>query len=243
MDLMAEMDPDKWAKPKPSDFWKVLEQLGYNFDYLDSFTVADSHSAAAPSLIHALEYDTPDYIINFDAHHDLGYCEWERINQMLKDEVCTCDMWLCAVLDWVKEDNVGARVVYPNWLREETSIERQWKHLEDRLPQEFLDRVELGFFENEDGSVSDVVCKPGETIEVQSLFICRSGAWTPPWLDKQFVDFVEGAEQISDVEAQEFKADQITEFEAMKPRGFSVEAAEKLADQWREMMKPKKPRS
>lgn len=235
MDLMAEMEPDKWARPKPSDFWSVLKGLGYDFDYLDTFVVAESHSAAAPLFYENVTWTggTPDYIINFDAHHDLGYCEWKRLNEMIEEGTCTCDMWLCALLEWLP--GVKVRVVYPDWLREETSIKRQRKHIEERLPQYMLDKVELGFFENKDGSVGDVVRKPGETIEVTTLMICRSGAWTPPWLDEQFVDFVRGAEHEFVVEAQEFQEDD----PVLSPRNFSFKEAEKLGKQWRDMMKPR----
>ena len=29
-------------------------------------------------------------------------------------------------------------------------------------------------------------------IEVAAIHICRSGAWTPPWLDAKFYNFVQG---------------------------------------------------
>lgn len=235
MDLMGEMEPDKWAKPRPSSFWKVLEHLGYDFDYLDTFIVAESHSAAAPVFYEDAQWthEFPDYIINFDAHHDMGYCEWARLNEMIKEGICTCDMWLCALLEWMP--GVKVRVVYPDWLREETSINRQWKHLKERLPGHMLRNIELGFFEDEDGSISDVVRKPRETIEVRKLFICRSGAWTPPWLDDQFVEFVREAEGYFGIDAEEFQEDT----PAMTPRAFSMSDAENLAKQWKEMIKPR----
>jgi len=254
LDIMEEMSPEKWARPRPETFWSVLEQLGYNFDNVASLIVAESHSAAGPAFYEAYDVLTarmlwelqqrtadkfvrPDCIINFDAHHDLGYCEWARLEEMIEEGTCTCDMWLCALLDWFPK--VEARIVYPNWLREESSIERQWKSLTDKLPQYMLDRVEMGFFEDEDGSVSDVVCHPKEEIEVQALFICRSGAWTPPWLDHQFINFVEEIASITGVEPEEFVSAQEHTPSPSDPREFDVEEAQKLADQWKALMKTK----
>jgi hypothetical protein len=238
-DLMEEMSPDKWARPKPTTFWSVLKQLGYNFDYIEDFVVAESHSAAAPSFYETARWheEYPDYIINFDAHHDLGYCEWARLHEMIEEGTCTCDMWLCALLEWLP--GVEARIVYPSWLREEVSIDRQWENLEGKIPKKmFFDRVEMGFFEDEDGSIGEVVV-PGEDIEVLSLFICRSGAWTPPWLDEQFVEFVNEAARETGVEPEVFESSQETGFNPLKPREFSIESAQLLADQWKDIMKPK----
>lgn len=236
MDIFGEMSPEKWAKPRPEAFWGVLKQLGYDFDYLDTFVVAESHSAAAPVFYEDYVWsgEAPDYIINFDAHHDMGYCDWQRLEGMIEEGTCTCDMWLCALLEWIP--GVKVRVVYPDWLREETSIKRQWAHLAERLPERMLNRIELGFFENDDGTINRrVVRKRGETIDVTALFICRSGAWAPPWLDDQFIKFVREAEDYFGVEADEFKED----IPAMKPRDFSMETVDKLAKQWKDMMKPR----
>jgi hypothetical protein len=250
-DLMKEMSPDKWARPKPSTFWSVLKQLGYNFDQLESFVVAESHSAAGPSFLDTIDiltarmmwqsqgankWERPDCIINFDAHHDLGYCEWARLHELIEEGTCTCDMWLCALMEWLPE--VEARIVYPNWLREESSLERQWNSLEDKFPGQMLSRVEMGFFEDEDGSIGEVVV-PGEDIEVLSLFICRSGAWTPPWLDEQFVEFVNEAARETGVEPEVFESSQETGFNPLEPREFSIESAQLLAEQWKDIMKPK----
>ena len=238
-DLIDEMSPDKWARPKPETFWSVLKQLGYNFDYLEDFAVAESHSAAAPSFYEMARWpeDYPDYIINFDAHHDLGYCEWARLHEMIEEGTCTCDMWLCALLEWLP--GIKTRIVYPNWLREESSLDDQWDHLKKSLPRKMLRRVEMGFFEDEDGSIGEVVHRPRENIEVLSLFICRSGAWTPPWLDEQFVEFVNEAARETGMAPEEFESSHKTGFKPLEPRKFSIESAQLLAEQWASLMKPK----
>lgn len=42
-----------------------------------------------------------------------------------------------------------------------------------------------------------------------SIHICRSGCWTPPWLDQNFIDFVnEGVETTATVEAENVETDE-----------------------------------
>jgi hypothetical protein len=242
INLVDEMDPKKWAKPRPDNFWYVLSQLGYNLEDTEYFVVSDSHAAAGPVFNEvASRKGAADVIINFDAHHDLGYCEWASIERMIEAGECTCDMWLGALMSWWP--TLKARIVYPNWLQEENTLQNQWDHMEDHLPEDVLNRVEIGWFEERDGTISQIVRDPGEELDVEAVFVCRSSAWTPPWLDEEFLDFLESAEQYLDREPFDHDSAYDRPTNAMEPRSdFSFDDAERLGDQWRMMMdKTKKP--
>jgi len=200
LDLREEMSPAKHARPLPSSFWSVLEQLGYNFGEPPVFVVADSHSGAGPIFNQMADEwfgEPADVLINFDAHHDLGYCEWSRINQLIEEETCTCDMWLGALMTWWP--SLESRIVFPDWMKAEWTIKEQMDSIRKDLPKELWSRVEMGYFTADDGTVSDVVIKPGEKLDVQAVFVCRSGAWVPPWLDEDFIEFVEEGTQVAGV--------------------------------------------
>jgi hypothetical protein len=237
LDIREEMSPAKYAKPLPSTFWNVLEQLGYDFGDTKFFIVSDSHSGAGPifnQMADEVLGEPAEVLVNFDAHHDLGYCEWARIQELADEKTCTCDMWLCALMQWWKD--FEARIVFPDWMREDSSIKAQVKHIRELLPRELWRRVRMDFFTQDDGTISPVVIEPGEELDVQCVFVCRSGAWVPPWLDQDFIDFVEDASDTvgltpidpyceSDISPLELRTD------------FDYDSAVKMGDQWRQVMK------
>jgi hypothetical protein len=229
-DLVGEMDPQKWSRPRPQDFWNVLAEAGYGFDDLDFFVVADSHAAAGPVFSEVADRlgGPADVLVNFDAHHDLGYCEWERIEMMIEKGECTCDMWLGALMMWMPE--LESRVVYPNWMKEESDLEAQWRHIREHVPKSVSDRIELGWFWD-NGQVSNTVIEPDEYLNVEALFVCRSSAWTPPWLDQPFLQFLDGFEEHSYVEPFSHDAAYDRPVDALKPReDFSMKRAKKMAE-------------
>lgn len=231
VDLREQMDPETYAKPKPSMFWDDLQDLNYNLDISPVFAVGDSHAGAAPFFdeVARAAGEPADVLINFDAHHDLGYCEWARINEMMEEGVCTCDMWLCALMKWWPQ--LESRIVFPDWMKEEHTIEQQIRTL-SKLPTDVTSRVEMDFFTDDDEEISPVVIEPGEQMDVQAVFVCRSSAWVPPWLDEEFVRFVrEGEETIGSSALSPFKTT------AMVPRtDFDYDCAVKLAEQWKLVM-------
>lgn len=199
VDLREEMSPKRHAVPRPEAFWSVLEQLGYDFSRCGHFIVSDSHAGAGP-VFHEIGHreEPAGLLVNFDAHHDLGYKGWEQSEIAIEAEKCYCDMWLCAVLCWVPE--LKARVVYPPW---QTTKDLEWerKQIRENLPAAMHKRVRADLFLR-DEAVSRIA-KPakGKTFDVKAVYICRSSAWTPPWLDQAFIDFVEDGERALDLEA------------------------------------------
>jgi len=237
IDLVEEMDPARHARPDPRTFWDVLVQLGYDFGETQYVVVADSHAAAGPVFYEVFQrYDEPDVLINFDAHHDVGYCEYERIMERALEGVCTCDMWLGALMTWIPE--LRARIIFPNWMEEEgLTIEDQEETIEGHgFPNAYQHRIEMGYFE-EDGAVNPLVGGPDVEHVVEAIFICRSSAWTPPWLDEDFIQFVSGCEDVTGIEP--FNRDD--EYEgptnALKVReDFSIEAAKAMGEHWKQLM-------
>lgn len=191
--LRDDMDPDKWARPRVDQFWSVLKQLGYNFDSVRCTAIADSHAVAGPIFNEVGgRAGPPELLISFDAHHDLGYKGWSETKKVIKKEQCSCDMWLCAVLCWFEDLN--ARIIYPPWhSKEDLAWER--KQIKENLPERILSRVKADLFEKR-GAVSPLARPPrGQSFDVQALFVCRSGAWVPPWLDTMFNEFVDSIDE------------------------------------------------
>lgn len=222
-DLRDETDPEKHANPTPSKFWDVLERLGY-LDLGDQTAcVTNSHAFAAPHWWSGY-YEEDDYLlINFDAHHDLGYRTSHEQDKRWEKGVSECGDWLYMLMR--QNPRMKAKIIYPEWkgleeLRHEKEI--PWKRYG------FLEgRVEAGVFSE------DFVRLPEDAI-VDDVFICRSGAWVPPWLDESFErfcyrgGFYELAALFEDEEGMC----------AMDPRPFPWEQVEKFAEDIRTAMSP-----
>lgn len=113
-------------------------------------------------------------VLLLDAHHDSGYqvegreYSYEQLKKLAKAGTWRCDDWM--ILYYL----VGAslKVYYPKW--------KTWA------------------FEHEStsglGSALRRSFDPGGPIEgVDRVFVCRSGAWVPPWLDSKFLEFLADA--------------------------------------------------
>lgn len=118
----------------------------------------------------------------FDAHHDLYKLktEAEVAKWHMKGDF-TCENWMFKHL--VRGSQLHWR--YPQWHQLGPS------HAED-VP-DFV-RLDAAY---DDGKPMDV--------EFDTAFVCRSGAWVPPWCDEQFIDFIDSAptmdvEQMDDAE-------------------------------------------
>jgi hypothetical protein len=105
-----------------------------------------------------------DRVISFDSHSDLGYSGLAS----LEFEV-NCANWLGKLFkdDIIKE----AMVVYSPYSLEKPSDF-----------EEFINLYRIDF-------VFSVDKLPKDSL-ISVIHIARSGAWTPPWLDKDFVRFV-----------------------------------------------------
>jgi hypothetical protein len=108
-----------------------------------------------------------DTIILFDAHHDCWHGDNLGVDK--EDHNIYCHNWL---REWL----IGSQSRRLIWVKPEWADERFV------VPEDLEDRVEvLGY---------------GDRMPVDRadwLHICRSGCWTPPWLDEAFVAFVKAS--------------------------------------------------
>ncbi|MCY6957273.1 arginase [Clostridium brassicae] len=102
----------------------------------------------------------------FDAHSDLGYGGLES----LKFEV-NCANWLGKL--FVENIVKDAKIIYSPYSFEESE---DFKEINETFNINYIDMSEIGM-----------------DIKVSAIHICRSGAWTPPWMDKHFYKFINEA--------------------------------------------------
>jgi hypothetical protein len=152
-------------------FWKRIKVINDAPLYL-----AESHAYACDEQIvrRFMDDDRMGYtnsIWSFDAHHDLGYRD-DSVADLLKGKI-DCGVWLLYYyLRW----SPTIHIRYPRWKRtvfqidgvSDTmvslhDIDRAFRHGREKLP------------------VFD------------AIFLCRSGAWVPSWLDTKFHAFAQAA--------------------------------------------------
>src|ERR1041385_4341320 len=119
-------------------------------------------------------YDGMSHIDSYDAHHDGGYCgaenEQERnklVQQFIERGKVSCEDWAVALQAL---HGINVKVVYPKW--------KPWAMTSEPKPTADIVRT---------------MDKPDERIvnkNFHRIFLCRSGGWTPPWLDDQFDAFI-----------------------------------------------------
>lgn len=122
---------------------------------------AESHSQATHREI--LER-VQGKVVNFDAHHDLGYSD-SAVRQLLVEGRVDCANWLLAYGTML---GVPTEVVLPFWQDKENLAE---------VPKRMNNTARL-----DDGRAVDT---PFSTI-----FVARSGSWVPSWCDEQFDEFI-----------------------------------------------------
>ena len=139
-------------------------------------------------------------VVNYDAHHDCGYVDHPLV-RIIEERTANCEDWM---LVYSAYNGADARVIYPSW-------RTQGIMAADKLLISGISRA------IDDGRYCiDQV--------FDRVFIARSGAWTPPWIDKNFAEFVESCPiEYSTV---------IGELEMI--RYFDTQEAEKIVTEWKE---------
>jgi len=221
VDLDVETDPIRHSFPKPGAFAKFLtEDMGMVFDPQAGydFVVGDSHGYA-PQF-----YSGQDMVINFDAHHDCGYHPRSQLREWVKHGNTEAGSWLWRLLN--KYPKLQAQVMYPRW--------KGWADYEGR---DFTDMLEDNMW---DRLTFDVVEDNMDWSEyhgahVTGVYIARSGAWTPPWTDEDFVQFVYDfyrAYQNTKVRGNHnYGPDTIGHDDVLTPREFDWDAVEQVKEQ------------
>lgn len=120
---------------------------------------------------HALSYDIAkkhqcDVVYLFDAHADLGYGGLTSL-----DFEVNCANWLGKLLkDRIADE---ANIIYSPFTSEKPEY---FRSINEAFNVRYLKFSDLG-----------------RKIRVSVVHICRSGAWTPPWFDEKFFQFVKNS--------------------------------------------------
>lgn len=159
-DLYTECDPRTHADCWPTDLETELERRNVVLapGKLRNVVIAESHEHALPFFFSRRQM--PDALINIDAHHDC-------FMGSLKGD---CANWLRLLAYMPKWEGVPFYQLYPKWKDAEI----------DGPPR--LDPQRVTFTKFAEWTGFD------EPHAVRNVFICRSGAWTPPHLDPVFIE-------------------------------------------------------
>jgi len=125
--------------------------------------ISESHvEIYNPDIQNYFHWSGSNRIDNFDAHHDAGYRG--DMNSFLKEGKVTCENWALAY----HHHGVTTRTIYPTW--------KTWAKKAEQSPVYKLKRT----FDK------------GQSVATfyDHVFVCRSGGWTPPWLDDAFEAFI-----------------------------------------------------
>jgi len=126
--------------------------------------VSESHISAW-SILNTMPHIK--LVVLFDAHHDC----WPRHGKAL----VTCSDWLRV---WLEADRSRRAIwVHPSWIADRDGL---------------LFPLPKGKLREQIKVYSALPPKARLRAEAHALHICRSGCWTPPWLDESFAAFVAG---------------------------------------------------
>lgn len=131
----------------------------------------DSHGWAGIIARDYAKIHGPMSVVNFDAHHDLSYCDGP-LTQFQKTGRIGCDDWALIGLDqnWISD----YIIVYPDWLGR-----KEWsKGISKRL-KKFESHITVTTF-------SEWLKAGSEITDAEAMFFARSSAWVPPWCDEGF---------------------------------------------------------
>ncbi|ONK13107.1 hypothetical protein [Streptomyces sp. MP131-18] len=146
------------------NFWR-------RFHFSEGVTVlyGDSNLHAGRIFPTTFGWDQPAWgtVSLWDAHHDCGYKRTISFEEWQARGVLSCEDWMLAHYG----RGSTLEVIYPEWRKRVGTVEPEPLVPVDR-------RVD-------DGTTID---RP-----YHAVYVCRSGAWVPPWCDDQFSQFIEGA--------------------------------------------------
>lgn len=229
-DLREAMNPEKYA-PGPKGFWKALEKAGLRLssDHPPHIEVADSHTYGASCFLN-LDDDQPRELLHFDAHHDLGYGDFKQLDRDFKRQRAECGSWLYHVMRRCRR--LTTRLVYPTWkgfeefrpdranpFEKMPGVAKRVLPLTPSSPNphaSLWDEAALRTYANH-RSFAD--------LEVEGIFIARSGSWSPPWQDDAFIAFVRELEELSGGEARTPYC-RLEDCDPLKPREFKWQEVE-----------------
>jgi hypothetical protein len=169
--IFDETDPRKHADVPPTQKFFIVASQSKGLLFGNKANMWKRRLGIAESHVHAFRFfresSTPaDMVVNIDAHHDV-YTN--------ADESLSCENWVSHLhQEWPTTQFVQ---VYPKWV----DIDTQW---DDEYAATIAVPLQVSTWKN--------FVAPFGAI-VRDIFICRSGAWTPPHLDQQFIELVKCA--------------------------------------------------
>lgn len=115
-------------------------------------------------------------VLNFDAHHDLGY-DADALTNFKESGAIHCDNWALIGLHegWIQ----NYTIIYPDWL-----MLKEWPGFRRKRFRDFKDRITVTTW-------SKWLKNCNEIDDAMTGYFCRSSSWTPPWLDAGFQELRE----------------------------------------------------
>ncbi|OFI04985.1 hypothetical protein CLOACE_20010 [Clostridium acetireducens DSM 10703] len=146
---------------------KVDSRVNYFWKNIKRYFIFNKNTKVFVSDSHKFSYSIAKKnkclnVYNFDAHSDLGYGGLKSLNFELN-----CGNWLGKLL----KDNIikGANIIYSPYTYES---KEEFEEINNTYNVEYLELKDIN------------------KIPISFIHICRSGTWTPPWLDDKFEKFV-----------------------------------------------------
>ncbi len=150
-------------------YFQLSNEIDKFWDKLKQVFQFDENLKVFVSDSHTLSYEIAknyhcDEVYLFDAHSDLGYGGLSSL-----DFEVNCANWLGQLL---KQRQIKkAHIIYSPFTKEKPEY---FKQVNKAFNINYLQFKNLP-----------------SGIKTSAIHICRSGAWSPPWFDKKFMEFVE----------------------------------------------------
>lgn len=182
-------------------FWKR-----FSFTFGAKLYIGDSNSLAFYAILMELNRLDRVGVFSYDAHHDCGYQGRNSAEVIgLRGGRVSCEDWMIPLgqAGVTKSGRVpNLHVVYPDWKTEALAME----------PTPFFPLLDRRFDKEIRGGYHPPT--------YDMVFLCRSGAWVPPWEDEKFFRLVDDASKylevvnMDDVTMRRFDRDQALELTA-----------------------------
>ena len=206
INLVKETSFDK-ADFHPLKTLEVLREAGWQVSSDCKISLSDSHMYAFP----AWDSLTNCRIVNFDAHHDLGYASRQDMRKRWKSKRIQCEDWLWFYLR--RHVHTDAVNIFPSW-----KPGGDWPDHPHWDGSSVGRRVRGAQFSHE---LLEALAG-----EVVAIHIARSDAWLPPWHDWVVPAMV--GDMARESRWQEGRIRVFGDTDPTEPRDFDVERHLKL---------------
>jgi hypothetical protein len=162
----------------PKEFLSIIHNVTRIVDDVIPVKAFDSHDIAFFSAKWLSEdCGKPIHLIHFDAHHDLGYKSYDNIQDQIDEGKLESGSWLFHAVNLGYVGSV--EIVYPDWKgMGEWKRDRRDDHI-----QQISDKIQV--FTWKKWKKKNVFYD-----DVVFVGVAKSTPWTPPWLDRQYMEFV-----------------------------------------------------